>query len=294
MWSARNPHGRPALALALAVTLLLAFAPRLGAADGDTPATPQVQPTESAAVPAPAAPEAKAADAAPATPEAKAPESAPAKPEPQAAKPAPGWHLDDFTQTYAPNQLPSSWISRKFSPLFGNGDQYFFQFVHKGPEHMIVLKSGSDNSFSVGVDKPFRLQDWPVVEWEWYMVKLPVGGDVRVKERDDQAGCVCIVVNPGLVGFKSLCYLFENDGPKDKPIISTRRDNARYLIIRTAKADPIGTWLKERRNALEDYKRVYGAEPDQDAVFGLQIDANDTHTSAEAHYRNIYMRKAAP
>lgn len=203
------------------------------------------------------------------------------------------WRLDDFDKTYPPNEVFGNWKSRKFSPVFGNGDLYFFQFVHEGADHEIVLKSGRDNSFSVGLETPFRVQDWPVLEWEWRIVRLPKGGDVRVRERDDQAGSVCVIVNPGLVGFQSLCYLFENDGPKDTPITSVQRDDSRYLIVRTASSgDSTGVWLQERRNILEDFKRLFGKEPQKEAVFGLQIDSNDTHSAAEARYRNLYLRKS--
>lgn len=203
------------------------------------------------------------------------------------------WRLDDFDKTYPPNEAFGHWNSRKFAPIFGNGERYFFQFVHRDGDHEIVLKSGRDNSFSVGLQSPFRLQDWPVLEWEWRIVKLPRGGDVRVREQDDQAGAACVIVNPGLVGFESICYLFENDGPKDTPITSTQHEASKYLILRTAKSgDPTGEWLKERRNILQDYKRLFGKEPRQEAIFGFQIDSNDTHSSAEARYRNVYLRKS--
>ncbi len=204
----------------------------------------------------------------------------------------PSWRVDDFDRTYPPNEVFGNWKSRKFAPLLSSGDRYFFQFVHQGDDHEIVLKSGRDNSFSVGLESPFRVQDWPVLEWEWRIVKLPRGGDVRVRERDDQAGSICVIVNPGLVGFKSICYLFENGGPKDTPITSAQREDSKYLIVRTAQSgDPTGEWLKERRNVLEDYQRLFGKEPDQEAILGFQIDSNDTHSSAEARYRNVYLRK---
>lgn len=212
---------------------------------------------------------------------------------PAAGPPGAEWRLDDFTRTYPPNAAYGKWNARKFSPLLSSGETYFYQFVHDGAEsHHIVLRSGQDNSFSLGVETPFRLQQWPIAEWDWRMIRLPKGGDVRHKERDDQAGAVCIVVKPGLTGFDSLCYLFENDGPKDTPITSTRRADSRYLILRTAAAgDPLGTWLHERRNVLADYKRVFGKDPKDEAVLGFQIDSNDTQSAAEAHYRNIYLRR---
>ncbi len=203
------------------------------------------------------------------------------------------WRLDDFNKTYPPNEVYGKWNARKFSPTFGSGERYFYQFVHNGAEHYLHLESGSDNSFSVGLEVPFRLQDWRTLEWEWRITKLPTQGDVRVRERDDQAGSVCVIVNPGLFGYEAVCYLFENGGPKDTPITSTQRDNVRYLILRTAAAgDPLGQWLKEQRNILQDYKRLFGKEPEQEAVVGFQIDSNDTRSAAEAFYRNIILRKS--
>jgi hypothetical protein len=205
-----------------------------------------------------------------------------------------GLRLDLFDKTYPPGQSPPNWAARKFAPLIGDGDRYFYEFVHKGPdEHFLHLGSGRNNSFSVGYNKPLNLKEMPWVEWDWKITVLPTGGDVRRKDRDDQAGALCLVVDPSATSFdSSLCYLFENDGPKDTPITSTHRDNARYLIVRTAKSgDPVGAWLHERRNLLEDYKRVFGHDLSKPAFLGMQIDSNDTETSAEAFYRNLILRK---
>ena len=200
--------------------------------------------------------------------------------------------LDVFSKTHSPNTAIPGWDSRKIAPFFGSGDRFFFQFVHKSDqEHYLHLKSGKNNSFSVGSEQRFKLQDWPILEWEWKVTQFPKGGDVRVKALDDQAGAICVVVNPGLVGFDSLCYLWENDGPKETPITSSKRDDSKYLILRTAKADPTGDWVKERRNILEDYKRLFGREPTKEAVIGVQIDSDDTASSAEAFYRAIFLRK---
>lgn len=203
------------------------------------------------------------------------------------------WRLDDFDKTLPPNAVYGKWAARKFAPVFGGGERYWFQFVHDATGHEIVLRSGKDNSFSLGVEIPFQLKDWPVLEWEWNIAQLPSGGDVRVKERDDQAGSVCVVVNPGSIGFESLCYLFENDGPKETPVTSRKRDASRYFILRTARAgDPTGQWLKEKRNLLEDYRRAFGKAPDREAIFALMIDSDDTRSSAEARYCNIVLRKS--
>jgi hypothetical protein len=203
--------------------------------------------------------------------------------------------LDTWDKTYSSNDEAPGWSAHKFSPVMGSGNRYFYEFVHKSAEeHYLHLASGRNNSFSVGVDKAYALKEWPILEWDWKMGVLPKGGDVRVKEKDDQAGSMCVVIDPGLNFDSSLCYLFENDGPKDdKPITSTRKSQAKYLIIRTAKAgDKVGEWLHEKRNVYEDYKRVFGHEPGKPGNFGIQIDSNDTESSAEAFYRNIVLHKS--
>ena len=201
--------------------------------------------------------------------------------------------LDNFDRTYPPGTTYGTWDLQKISPFFGSGQDTFFQFVNDpGPDgHYIHLRSGKDNSFSLGTKERFRVQDWPILEWEWKVTKTPKNGDVRVKERDDQAGSMCVIVNPGLTGFYSLCYLWENDGPKDTPLISTKRDDSRYLILRTAKADGVGKWYAERRDMLADYTRVFGKPPSDEAVIGMQIDSDSTESSGEVFYRNIYRRK---
>lgn len=199
--------------------------------------------------------------------------------------------IDDFDRDWPPNGLPDGWELHKIAPFFGNGKDLFFQLRKAGSEYTVHMRSGSDNSYTLGSSKDFRLQDWPVLEWEWKVVITPKGGDVRVKDRDDQAGSICVIVNPGLVGFDSLCYLWENDGPKDTPIKSTKRDASRYLILRTVKEDGTGKWYSEKRDMLADYVRVFGKQPQDTAVIGMQIDSDSTASKAEVFYRNIYRRK---
>jgi len=199
--------------------------------------------------------------------------------------------IDDIAKTLEPGELPKGWDSRKFAPTVGSGDVFFFQFA-KDPEHTIHLKSGKNNSFTVGRDFKFKLKEYPVLEWEWRVTVLPKGGDVRVKAKDDQAGAMCVVHNPGLIGAETLCYIWENQGPKGAELTSTKREESKYVILRAADSDETGKWFSERRNIYEDYKKLFGKEPAKDAVIGLQIDSNDTESSGEVYYRNILLKKS--
>lgn len=199
--------------------------------------------------------------------------------------------IDAFDRTLPVNEHPKGWKSSKISPFFGSGDSYYFRFVDDGKgEHYIHLRSGDDNSFTLGLEREFDLTKHTILEWEWRITRLPKGGDVRVEDRDDQAGSMCVIVDPGLTGFESVCYLWENDGPIGTPLTSTKRDDSKYIILRTGTGPPFGEWVRERRNILADFRTLFGKDPDDPAIIGMQIDSDSTESSAEAFYRNIYLR----
>ena len=201
--------------------------------------------------------------------------------------------LDDFKKNYRPGKIPGKWKARYLLPYFGRGERSFIQFVHKGPgQHYIHLESGKDNWFSLGMDVPFRARDWPVLEWEWKVGKFPKGGDVRIAEKDDQAGAFCFIIGYGTFGYDSaLCYLYENSGPKNKLIIHRKNKNTRFYFLRTREADGGKRWYKERRNILTDYREAFGKPPENKGLMVILIDSNTTETAAEIFYRNIYQRK---
>lgn len=201
--------------------------------------------------------------------------------------------LDDFKKTYRPGKLPPGWISRYFAPYFGSGERALIQFVHKSPrQHYIHLASGKDNFFSLALKAPFRAEDWPVLEWEWKIGKFPKGGDVRKDGKDDQAGAICFILGLGTFGYDtSLCYFYENSGPKNKLLIHRNKKNNRFFFPRTREADGGNRWYKERRNLLKDYKKAFGKPPNEKGLIVMFIDSDSTETSAEAFYRNIYLRK---
>lgn len=201
--------------------------------------------------------------------------------------------LDNFNKTYRPGKIPGKWKAKYHLPFFGSGERALIQFVHKGPgQHYIHLASGKDNWFSLGMNVPFLAKDWPVLEWEWKITKLPKGGDVRNTNTDDQAGAICLIVDLGTFGYDSaLCYLYENSGPKNKVVIHPKNDNSRFFFLRTGEADGVNRWYKERRNIFRDYQKAFGKPPRKKGLIVIQIDSNTTETSAEAFYRNIYQRK---
>jgi len=53
----------------------------------------------------------------------------------------------------------------------------------------------------------------------------------------------------------------------------------------------LGKWLTERRNLAEDYRKIYGAAPDNPGFVSIAIDSDDTSSSAESFFGSILFKK---
>jgi len=236
-----------------------------------------------------------------------------------ASQPPSRIRLDDHTQPYAPMALPVGWQVERVAPivptnplgegagklfpgsrkipfagrLFEKDAEQFYQF-HHGPhpdDRYILLRSGKVNSFILGRNVEFKLSEYPWLEWDWMVVTLPPGGDVRVREKDDQAGQMCVSQATNKLLSNTICYLYQEDGPLDTPLKGSKRDRTRVYILRVSKLHPIGRWYHERRNMADDYRRQFNQEPDLPMVMGVGIDSDDTRSSAEAKVKGIYITR---
>ena len=67
-----------------------------------------------------------------------------------------------------------------------------------------------------------------------------------------------------------------------------------FFVLRSGPGE-LGRWLTERRNVLEDYRRVFGEDPEDPRALALSIDTNDTHSEAEALIGRIaFLSAGAP
>ena len=54
-----------------------------------------------------------------------------------------------------------------------------------------------------------------------------------------------------------------------------------YVVLRSGSGE-LGKWITERRNVVEDFRKIYGEAPDNPTVLSLGIDSDDTRSSAES------------
>lgn len=173
--------------------------------------------------------------------------------------------------------------------------------VWKGKAQMELKREGEDyalrllsqaSSISLFKDVRLDLQDYPVLKWRWKVGILPKDGDVRHRRYDDQAAGIYVVFPrfPASVNSRLLGYIWENHAPRGQDIVSSKFSNIRYVVLRNGSAG-LGTWIGEERNVYEDYKRLFQEDPPSVGKIALMIDSDDTGSSAESFFDDIFFLK---
>jgi Protein of unknown function (DUF3047) len=175
--------------------------------------------------------------------------------------------------------IPEGWKGQSWgSPT------YDFTVVDEDGRRALHLKSRGDSStISKELQGRVSLKSTPVLEWTWKVVTLPEGGDARRKERDDEAGQIYVVWPrfPEAVRSQIIGYIWDSTAPVGTVIPSQKNRTVTYIVVRSGK-EGLGQWLTERRNVLDDFKRVYDGDADPGAL-SLSIDSDDTRSMAEAY-----------
>lgn len=165
--------------------------------------------------------------------------------------------------------------------------------VHKG-EKGNILQIYSEKSASLLYKKiDFDVKEYGVIRWHWLVNKFPEYADHREKYTiDDYAARLCVVFPSWTVwSTRFLVYVWDDRATGEgivKP--SSFSKNCKILVVEGGQ-DNKGKWVTEERNIIEDYKKVFGNSPDRNAGgIGIMSDSDDTKTSTNACYYNIYLK----
>ncbi|HEV8306350.1 MAG TPA: DUF3047 domain-containing protein [Methylomirabilota bacterium] len=195
---------------------------------------------------------------------------------------------DWSSQPVGTKGIPPPWQKQRWG-----SPNYEFVVVEDGGRKVLHLKSAGDSSnISKEIKGKVNLKETPVLEWSWKVVTLPKGGDSRRAETDDQAGQIYVTWPrfPEAVRSRVIGYIWDTTVPAGSTVKSQKTGTVTYVVVRSGPAD-LGKWLTERRNVREDFKRIYGEEPEEPAIVSVGIDSDDTKSTAESFVGPILFRK---
>jgi hypothetical protein len=183
--------------------------------------------------------------------------------------------------------VPNGWRTQSWG-----SPKYEFEVLSDSPTRVLHLVSNGDSS-TINKEVKIDCKDYPVLQWRWKTVELPKGGDARKKATDDQALQIYVTFPrfPNAVRSRVIGYIWDTTAPAGTIVKSQKTGLVTYVVMRSGGAD-IGKWVTETRNVCEDYKKIYGEEPEEkiEAV-SIGIDSDDTRSRAEGYVGEILFRK---
>jgi hypothetical protein len=178
-------------------------------------------------------------------------------------------------------------------PTFGSGKNDF-TVVNNDGHRVLHMRSRNDSSTIVkDIRKKVDLGQTPVLEWAWRVVELPRGGHSCRKATDDQGAQIYVVWErfPSAINSRVVGYVWDTTGPAGTTCRSEKSSMVTYVILRSGTAD-LGRWVTERRNVVEDYRRIYGDLPASPDAISIAIDSDDVKASAEAFFGPIAFKRS--
>jgi len=180
---------------------------------------------------------------------------------------------------------PPGWEVREFSGKASVS-------VVRVDETVALRLLSEGNSFAVTRSLDFDLPKYPILTWKWKVTTLPKGGDVRKRETDD-AVQVYVLFPRGLVKAVQshiVGYIWDATAPAgtrlDSPQPCPPTCNLKLIVLQSG-GGSLGQWVAERRNVLEDYRALFGGAPPKVGGLSVQLDSNDTKSSAEVFFQDF-------
>jgi hypothetical protein len=196
--------------------------------------------------------------------------------------------VEDWKGKVGAGGVPPDWAKQSWG-----SPKYEFKVVENDGHPVLHLKSANEGStINRDIKGKVNLKETPILEWSWRVVTLPKGGDSCKKAADDQAAQVFVAWPrfPEMVRSRILGYVWDTTQPVGTVCKSEKTGTVTYIVLRSGAAD-VGKWVTERRNVVEDFKKIYNEAPDNPAAVSIAIDSNDTNSTAESFVGPIAFKR---
>jgi len=196
--------------------------------------------------------------------------------------------VEDWSKTPVGQKgVPSGWKAQNWG-----SPSYDFEIVSEDSTRVLYMKSNGDSS-TINKEIKVDCKDYQILEWKWKAVELPKGADARKKATDDEAAQIYVTFPrfPSAVRSRIIGYIWDTTAPAGSIFKSQKTGLVTYVVVRSGEAD-LNKWLTESRNVCQDYKKIYGEEPEEKMeAISIGIDSDDTRSRAGAYVGEILFRK---
>ena len=172
----------------------------------------------------------------------------------------------------------------------GGHPAYDFTVVEHAGRRALHMKSAGEHS-TIAKEVRADLAATPFLAWQWRVLSLPQGADLRNRATSDATGHIFAIWPrfPAFVRSRLIGYVWDAALPVGTVLPSQKTGAVTFIVARRGDQG-LGHWLDERRNVADDYLRVFGEAPPPLPALALSIDTNDTRSSAEAMFGRIELQ----
>lgn len=184
--------------------------------------------------------------------------------------------------------IPPGWLKQDWG-----SPRYDFTVIEQDGQRVLHLRSAGDSSnINKDIRGKVRLAETPILEWSWKAAVLPKGADARRAATDDEAAQIYVVWPrfPQALRSQIIGYIWDSTAPVGSVFKSQRTGTVTYVVVRSGPAE-LGKWLTERRDVREDFKKIYGEEPEDPGGIAIGIDSDDVKGTAESFIGRIVFRR---
>jgi len=193
---------------------------------------------------------------------------------PQPSSPS-GILLDDYKSGLSPKWEEKSFKGKTFYQVTKHENQWCIKATSHSSASALLYKINYDP------------RDLPILTWRWKVDHVLSKGNALIKEGDDYAARVYIVFPSSFFwNTTALSYIWANKLPQGKGIPNPFNSNSKMIAVETGSART-GRWVVEKRNVLEDYRRVFGLDPPKAGAIAIMTDTDNTGEEAVAYYGPI-------
>lgn len=175
--------------------------------------------------------------------------------------------------------------------------------IAKEEAKSILVAEANASASGLIYTRSFNIYKTPIIKWRWKVSNVYAAGDEKKKSGDDYPLRIYVVFkyDPEKAGVfekaqyaaakliygeypphSSLNYIWANKNYPEKILPNPFTAKAQMILLQKG-PDRAGQWIDERVNALEDYRKVFRAEPPVDASIAIMSDADNTGEKSKGY-----------
>jgi hypothetical protein len=201
--------------------------------------------------------------------------------------------------------LPAGWEA---IPMQGEDRPTRYRLVRL--DSTVVLRARSENSASgLATRRAVDLEEHPVLEWRWRVDGVLEDGNLRTKAGDDAPARIYVLFDYDDLGLadrlkrlamrafgyddvptRAINYVWSSRVPEGTTLPNAYIDWIRTVPVESG-GERAGTWVRERRDVLADYRCIYGTDPPPVRGVAIATDTDNTDASVTAYYGDIAFRE---